>query len=142
MSTSGDSAPPTESKLDAARKIKVLTEVPMSFGSGKKIDPEQAKKLKVDSIEVKIDPRAEWPEMFEDAWRINRDYFYDPHMHGLDWKAIHDKYVRKIPLGRIGVPEDIARAVTFLAGEDAAYISGQCLHVDGALSVGIAGAWY
>jgi len=39
MSTSGDSAPPTESKLDAARKIKVLTEVPMSFGSGKKIDP-------------------------------------------------------------------------------------------------------
>jgi hypothetical protein len=39
MSTSRDSAPPTESKLDAARKIKVLTEVPMSFGSGKKIDP-------------------------------------------------------------------------------------------------------
>ena len=39
MSTSGDSASPTESKLDAARKIKVLTEVPMSFGSGKKIDP-------------------------------------------------------------------------------------------------------
>ncbi len=56
--------------------------------------------------------------------------------------AIHDKYVRKIPLGRIGVPDDIARAVTFLAGDDAAYVSGQCLQVDGALSVGIAGAWY
>jgi NAD(P)-dependent dehydrogenase (short-subunit alcohol dehydrogenase family) len=56
--------------------------------------------------------------------------------------AIHEKYVRKIPIGRIGVPEDIARAVTFLASEDAAYVSGQCLHVDGALSVGIAGAWY
>lgn len=55
---------------------------------------------------------------------------------------IHEKFVRKIPIGRIGEPDDIARAVTFLAGDDAAYISGQCLHVDGALSVGIAGAWY
>ena len=32
--------------------------------------------------------------MFEDAWRINRDYFYDPGMHGLDWKAIHDRSTR------------------------------------------------
>jgi cytochrome oxidase Cu insertion factor (SCO1/SenC/PrrC family) len=39
MSTSGADGPPIDSKLDTARKIKVLTEVPMSFGSGKKIDP-------------------------------------------------------------------------------------------------------
>lgn len=40
MSTSGASAgPPADTKLDAARKVKVLTEVPMSFSSGKKVDP-------------------------------------------------------------------------------------------------------
>ena len=35
-------------------------------------------KLKIDAIEVRIDPRAEWQQIFDEAWRINRDYFYDP----------------------------------------------------------------
>ncbi len=57
MSTSGDSAPPTESKLDAARKIKVLTEVPMSFGSGKKIDPADWKDfVRAQNDELKTGP--------------------------------------------------------------------------------------
>jgi tricorn protease len=83
--------------------------------AGKKIDPEQAKKLKVDTIEVKIDPRAEWPEMFEDAWRINRDYFYDPHMHGLDWKAIHEKYAQFLP--HLTVREDLNRVIQWMLSE-------------------------
>ena len=44
-------------------------------------------KIAADAIEVKVDPRAEWNEVFDEAWRINRDYFYDPSMHGVDWKA-------------------------------------------------------
>ena len=83
--------------------------------AGKKIDPEQAKKLKVDAIEVKIDPRAEWPEMFEDAWRINRDYFYDPHMHGLDWKAMHDRYAQFLP--HLTVREDLNRVLQWMLSE-------------------------
>ena len=47
------------------------------------------------------------------------------------------KLVNRIPLKRMGKPEDIAYAVAFLASDEAGYISGQCLHVDGALSVGI-----
>jgi len=39
MSTSGASGPPADSKLDTARKVKVLTEVPMSFRTGQKVDP-------------------------------------------------------------------------------------------------------
>ena len=39
MSTSGASGPPADSKMDTARKIKVLTEVPMSFRTGAKVDP-------------------------------------------------------------------------------------------------------
>ena len=48
-------------------------------------------KIAADSIEVKVDPRAEWNEVFTEAWRINRDYFYDPGMHGVDWKAARAK---------------------------------------------------
>ena len=53
-------------------------------------------KIATDAIEVKIDPRAEWTEIFDEAWRINRDYFYDPNMHGADWKAARDE-VRGVP---------------------------------------------
>jgi 3-oxoacyl-[acyl-carrier protein] reductase len=54
---------------------------------------------------------------------------------------IREKYRRKIPLRRIGEPADVARVVAFLATDAASYISGQCIPVDGALSVGIAGSW-
>jgi NAD(P)-dependent dehydrogenase (short-subunit alcohol dehydrogenase family) len=54
---------------------------------------------------------------------------------------VRDQFVRKIPLGRIGQPSDIADVIAFLASDDARYVSGQCIHVDGALSVGIGGAF-
>jgi tricorn protease len=39
-----------------------------------------------------VSPRQEWHEMFEDAWRMHRDQFFDHHMRGLDWVAIRQKY--------------------------------------------------
>lgn len=44
------------------------------------------------SIRIKVDRGAEFLQMFNEAWRIQRDWFYDPNMHGLDWKATGDKY--------------------------------------------------
>jgi tricorn protease len=53
--------------------------------------------LKLDTMEMKIDPKAEWAQQFTDAWRILRDWFYDPGMHGLDWNAMRAKYSQLIP---------------------------------------------
>jgi len=39
-----------------------------------------------------INPREDWKQIFTDAWRMERDYFYDKNMHGVDWDAMHDKY--------------------------------------------------
>lgn len=39
------------------------------------------------------DPREEWRQMYTEAWRLHRDYFYDPDMHGVDWPAIYEKYL-------------------------------------------------
>ena len=39
-----------------------------------------------------VQPREEWRQMFRDAWRLERDFFYDPGMHGVDWPAIYAKY--------------------------------------------------
>ncbi|WP_165228562.1 S41 family peptidase [Aquisphaera insulae] len=39
-----------------------------------------------------LSPREEWRQMFDEAWRLERDYFYDRAMHGADWKAVRSKY--------------------------------------------------
>jgi len=48
-------------------------------------------------IQVRIEPRLEWAQIFNEAWRVNRDYFYDPNMHGADWPAMREKYARFLP---------------------------------------------
>ncbi|MGH9196634.1 MAG: S41 family peptidase, partial [Acidimicrobiia bacterium] len=40
-----------------------------------------------------LDPRDEWRQMFIEAWRLERDYFYDRNMHGIDWPAMKAKYL-------------------------------------------------
>jgi tricorn protease len=66
------------------------------------INPKPAQKtaetvLKLDSMQMKVDPKAEWTQEFNDAWRILRDWFYDPAMHGLDWNAVREKYGQLVP---------------------------------------------
>ncbi|MBX3357739.1 MAG: PDZ domain-containing protein [Phycisphaeraceae bacterium] len=39
-----------------------------------------------------VDPRAEWNQIFADAWRLERDFFYDPNMHGVNWPKMRDHY--------------------------------------------------
>jgi tricorn protease len=48
--------------------------------------------LKLDALEVRVEPRAEWKQMYHEVWRIERDFLYDPHAHGLDLKATEKKY--------------------------------------------------
>ncbi len=43
-------------------------------------------------LTYRVSPRAEWRQIFADAWRWYRDFFYDKDMHGLDWKALGDRY--------------------------------------------------
>jgi tricorn protease len=48
--------------------------------------------LNIGDMEVQIDPRAEWKQMYREAWRIQRDFFYDPTFHGLDIAAAEKRY--------------------------------------------------
>jgi tricorn protease len=40
---------------------------------------------------------AEWEQIFNETWRVYRDHFYLPNMHGRDWQYIHDKYAPLLP---------------------------------------------
>lgn len=51
-----------------------------------------AQALKTDDMEVRVDPRAEWKQMYREVWRLQRDFLYDPGFHGLDLAAAEKKY--------------------------------------------------
>ncbi len=52
----------------------------------------KGKALGLAGLQMMFDPRAEWKQIFHEAWRMERDFYYDPNMHGLDWAALRDKY--------------------------------------------------
>jgi tricorn protease len=71
--------------------------------------------LKLDGMVVKIDPRAEWKQEYVDAWRIMRDWFYDPNMHGVNWPAVRAKYEQLVPY--IANREDLNFLLTEMGSE-------------------------
>lgn len=50
-------------------------------------------------------------------------------------EAQHEKLLTAVPMGRLGTPEDVAACVVFLAGDEAAYVTGQTLHVNGGMAM-------
>jgi len=59
--------------------------------NGSKVDAEKDK-LQLSNWNFVIDPMEDWNQMFNDAWRMMRDYFYDPGLHKVNWEAIRDQY--------------------------------------------------
>ncbi len=48
--------------------------------------------LKLDTMQVYVEPKAMWKQIYNETWRIERDFFYDPHYHGLDLDKVKKKY--------------------------------------------------
>ncbi len=55
-------------------------------------DQKLEKKVPTIQMEMTVTPREEWRQIFNDVWRFNRDYFYDPNMHGVDWNEMRKQY--------------------------------------------------
>ncbi|HJX98801.1 MAG TPA: PDZ domain-containing protein, partial [Chthoniobacterales bacterium] len=52
---------------------------------------------KIEGLDMQLDRHAEWNQIYFECWRHMRDFFYAPNMHGLDWKAMRDKYAALLP---------------------------------------------
>ena len=77
-------------------------------------------KLNDDKIDLsawafKIDTREDWRQLFTDAWRMERDYFYDPDMHNVDWDAMYLKYLPLVD--RITSREELSDLIGRYVGE-------------------------
>ena len=79
-------------KLSADRK-KIMVAQKGSYAIVDAKPNQQIKsKLPTGELEAVVDPRAEWHQILTEVWRKYRDYFYDEHMHQVDWKAVREKY--------------------------------------------------
>ncbi len=54
-------------------------------------------KLDFSGLQVKIDPREEWKQIFHEAWRLERDFYWDPAMTGHNWEQIGKRYEALLP---------------------------------------------
>jgi tricorn protease len=72
---------------------------------------EMKDKLSFEGLEMNLDRRAEWVQIYEESWRQMRDYFFSPTMNGVDWRAMHDKYRALVPYA------ETRYDLTYLLGE-------------------------
>ena len=54
------------------------------------------KPLRISEMQMTVDPEQEWKQIFMDTWRLERDYFYDAKMHGVDWDLIKQRYLKML----------------------------------------------
>ncbi len=59
--------------------------------------PDEDGHVEMSGWSVEIDPKAEWRQILREVWRSQRDYFYDPDMHGVDWDDVWDQYSDLLP---------------------------------------------
>lgn len=81
----------------SANKEKILVS---KSGTWAIITPDEGAKLdkplRLNEMQMTVDPVQEWKQIFTDAWRIERDYFYDANMHGVNWKLMYDRYSKML----------------------------------------------
>jgi len=71
--------------------------------------------LKMADLEMRVDPRAEWAEIFRESWRIEREYFYDANMHGANWNTVYEKY--RPLVASVGHRADLSYLMAMVGGE-------------------------
>ncbi len=100
---------------DDGKKILVRVEKDLYVIDAQKDAPPKLvdHKLDLGNWNFAINVREDWRQIFIDAWRMERDYFYDPGMHGVDWDAVKDRYLPLVDrvTTRLELNELIGRAV-------------------------------
>ncbi|MEM6572920.1 MAG: PDZ domain-containing protein [Pseudomonadota bacterium] len=100
--------------------------------------------LALDQVKVRVEPRKEWAQIFDEAWRINRDYFYADNYHGADWEAVRERYRPMVE--HVATRDDLLRIMRWMASELAVGHSystdGDSIEDPENVSVGLLGADY
>lgn len=78
-------------------------------------EPKLDQEIDMSNMKIWVDLHKEWEQIYNEAWRQMRDFFYDPGMHGVDWKDMHDKYAVFLPY--VNHRNDLTYLIGELIGE-------------------------
>lgn len=104
-------------------------------------DPATLKQVSLAGMNVDLDRRAEWRQIFNDLWRLYRDFFYDPDMHRIDWELIRQRYSKMIDACM--TRENVNFVLSEMSGELSvghAYGGGGDLEQTPSVAIGMLGA--
>jgi tricorn protease len=99
-----------------------------------------AKTVNTSQMKMTVSPREEWRQLFTDAWRVQRDFFYDEGLHGVDWAYMRDRYGAMIE--DCATREDVSFVIRELISElnvGHAYYSGGDVEDQPSRNVGLLG---
>ena len=105
---------------------------------GKDIKPES---IDTSGLRMWIDPREEWAQIFDEAWRMQQQYFYAENLHGIDWQAVYDQYRPLVE--HVGRREDLnALMVQMIAELQVGHnrVGGGDVHRENGVTAGLLGA--
>jgi tricorn protease len=97
--------------------------------------------LNLSGMEMRLDHRAEWQQIYNESWRQMRDFFFDPTMHGVDWKAMRTKYEPLVK--HVNHRADLTYVIGEMIGElnaGHAYVGGGDMPHPQRLATGLLGA--
>ena len=81
--------------------------------------------LDLSGLKMRMEPHREWTQIFHESWRMERDFFYDENLHGLDWTQLRDQYAALLPA--LSCRQDLRYVIGELIGElntSHTYVSG------------------
>ncbi|UIR55756.1 PDZ domain-containing protein [Sphingobacterium sp. SRCM116780] len=126
------------------KKMIVQTSAGISIvPAGQKVATPTTGQLKLDNIKQLVDPVAEWKQIFDEVWAMQKDYFYVENMHGADWNAVKTKYEKFLPY--VSHRSDLGYLLNEMMGEMVvghSYIYPGDQPTTPSVSVGVLGADY
>jgi tricorn protease len=78
-------------------------------------DAPERVEIDLDRVRVRVEPAAEWTQMYHEAWRLMRDHFWRADMNGVDWDGARDRYAALLP--RLATHDDLVDLIWELQGE-------------------------
>src|ERR1700690_3749192 len=75
----------------------------------------ESKPVDLSGVKMLVDPRQEWRQIFDETWRMEQQYFYDPNMHGLPWTAVRARYEPLLQF--VQTREDLNELLVEMIGE-------------------------
>jgi len=106
--------------------------------AAEKIDP---KPINLSGLRMRVDPRAEWEQIFNETWWMQKEFFYDANLHGIDWDAIYKRYHPL--LKHVQRREDLNDLMVEMIGELQVghnRVGGGDIHQETPVAVGLLGA--